>query len=70
MLANGYHQGPITDHFDGTRFFNPGQLTTDRSLADPLFLWPEGTRSRGVVLLSLRCPDARENHQITSTQGG
>jgi L-ascorbate metabolism protein UlaG (beta-lactamase superfamily) len=22
--ANGYYQGPISDHFDGVRFFNPG----------------------------------------------
>ncbi len=21
--ANGYYQGPVSDHFDGIRFFNP-----------------------------------------------
>ena len=23
--ANAYYQGPLSDHFDGVRFFNPGQ---------------------------------------------
>lgn len=32
MTRNRYHDGPPTDHFDGTRFFNPGQPTTDRGL--------------------------------------
>src|SRR4051812_11449881 len=22
--ANAYYQGPVSDHFDGVRFFNPG----------------------------------------------
>src|SRR5512145_3134048 len=22
--GNGYYRGPVSDHFDGTRFFNPG----------------------------------------------
>ena len=34
MTANRYYQGPPSDHFDGTRFFNPGQPATDRSLGD------------------------------------
>ncbi|HWB46342.1 MAG TPA: MBL fold metallo-hydrolase [Hyphomicrobiaceae bacterium] len=45
--ANAYYQGPISDHFDGTRFFNPGGngprgrlallrwLLTDRGAAWP-----------------------------------
>ncbi len=32
MTRNRYYQGPESDHFDGTRFFNPGQPSTDRSL--------------------------------------
>lgn len=32
MPRNRYYQGPPTDHFDGTRFFNPGQPSTDRGL--------------------------------------
>jgi len=35
-MANPYYTGPVTDHFDGTRFFNPGQPDTDRSLSDIL----------------------------------
>ncbi|WP_260928288.1 MBL fold metallo-hydrolase [Novosphingobium sp. 9] len=32
---NRYYTGPITDHFDGTRFLNPpGEPETDRSLSD------------------------------------
>ena len=23
-MRNPYYQGPVSDHFDGTRFFNPG----------------------------------------------
>ncbi len=29
-----YAAGPISEHFDGKRFFNPGQPSTDRSLGD------------------------------------
>ena len=35
---NRYYRGPISDHFDGLRFFNPGQPGTDRSLRD-LWRW-------------------------------
>lgn len=36
---NRYYQGPISDHFDGTRFLNPaGEPETDRSIGD-LFRW-------------------------------
>ena len=41
MITNCYYHGPSSDHFDGTRFFNPGQLTTDRSLSD-LLRWRFG----------------------------
>ena len=33
---NRYYQGPRSEHFDGTRFFNPGQPSTDRGLVDVL----------------------------------
>lgn len=36
MQRNRYYQGPPSDHFDGIRFFNPGQPSTDRGLADVL----------------------------------
>ncbi|MEJ8630211.1 hypothetical protein P0F65_10840 [Sphingomonas sp. I4] len=32
MARNRYYDGPPSDHFDGTRFFNPGQPDTDRGL--------------------------------------
>ncbi|HWM66744.1 MAG TPA: MBL fold metallo-hydrolase [Steroidobacteraceae bacterium] len=35
---NRYYSGPTSDHFDGLRFFNPGQPPTDRSLRD-LWRW-------------------------------
>ena len=25
LSGNPYYEGPISDHFDGTRFFNPGR---------------------------------------------
>jgi L-ascorbate metabolism protein UlaG (beta-lactamase superfamily) len=40
---NRYYQGPASDHFDGTRFFNPGQPDTDRGLPDML-RWKFGPR--------------------------
>lgn len=30
--TNRYYRGPHSDHFDGVRFFNPGQPDTDRSI--------------------------------------
>jgi L-ascorbate metabolism protein UlaG (beta-lactamase superfamily) len=36
MPRNRYYDGPPTDHFDGVRFFNPGQATEDRGLRDVL----------------------------------
>lgn len=33
---NRYYAGPRSDHFDGQRFFNPGQPGTDRTLRDIL----------------------------------
>lgn len=34
MPTNPYYNGLPSDHFDGLRFFNPGQAGTDRSLGD------------------------------------
>jgi L-ascorbate metabolism protein UlaG (beta-lactamase superfamily) len=36
MPRNPYYSGPVTDHFDGLRFFNPGEPDTDRSFGDML----------------------------------
>jgi L-ascorbate metabolism protein UlaG (beta-lactamase superfamily) len=34
MPRNPYYDGPVTDHFDGLRFSNPGEPETDRTLGD------------------------------------
>jgi L-ascorbate metabolism protein UlaG (beta-lactamase superfamily) len=44
MARNRYYDGPPSDHFDGTRFFNPGQASTDRGLSDML-RWKLGGRA-------------------------
>ena len=36
MTRNRYYRGPPSDHFDGTRFLNPGQPSTDRGVRDML----------------------------------
>ena len=36
MARNPYYRGPTSDHFDGTRFFNPGEPDPDRGLSDIL----------------------------------
>ncbi len=43
MAKNPYYRGPVSDHFDGSRFFNPGQPATDRSLRD-MWRWKTGAR--------------------------
>ncbi len=62
MTRNRYYQGPLSDHFDGTRFLNPaGEPETDRSLGDvlkwrrsaPDNRWPSSVEVVPVV------PDAR-----------
>jgi L-ascorbate metabolism protein UlaG (beta-lactamase superfamily) len=41
VARNRYYAGASSDHFDGVRFFNPGQASTDRSLAK-LIRWRFG----------------------------
>ena len=41
-----YYEGPLSDHFDGTRFFNPGLLPSDKSLLDVLRWRLGGHRAR------------------------
>ena len=58
---NPYYSGRPSDHFDGTRFFNPDHPATDRDLRDLLrwklkgksALWPRSVAPRQAV------PDAR-----------
>ena len=60
-MSNRYYQGPASDHFDGTRFFNPGQPPTDRSLGD-LLRWKLGSSAdpwpKHVAVTPVR-PDVR-----------
>lgn len=58
---NPYHQGPVTDHFDGTRFFNPGEPETDRTLSE-LLRWKRTAPNNpwpGSVPVTPVVPDAR-----------
>ncbi|WP_116090182.1 MBL fold metallo-hydrolase [Sphingomonas crusticola] len=58
---NPYYSGPVSDHFDGVRFFNPDHPNTDRSLSDVLrwrfgeqhARWPSSVPGRQAT------PDAR-----------
>ena len=61
MSRNPYHSGPVTDHFDGTRFFNPGEPETDRTLKQVL-RWrrsiPDNPRPRSIPVTPV-VPDVR-----------
>ncbi|MCE7030412.1 MBL fold metallo-hydrolase [Jiella avicenniae] len=46
MAKNPYHSGPVTDHFDGTRFHNLGQRAPDRSFRDLLKWQFAGERAK------------------------
>lgn len=61
MPTNRYYAGPSSDHFDGVRFFNPGQPGTDRSLGD-ILRWRLGERRApwpASVPVSPSMPEAR-----------
>lgn len=45
-MTRPYHRGPISDHFDGIRFFNPEHPSTDKSLGD-LLRWRRERREHG-----------------------
>ena len=55
--VNPYFSGPPSDHFDGSRFFNPDHPDTDRSLGDLLRWklketaapWPRSVPARQIV---------------------
>jgi L-ascorbate metabolism protein UlaG (beta-lactamase superfamily) len=61
MANNRYYRGPVSGHFDGTRFFNPDHPDTDRRLRDMLrwrfveqrAMWPNS------VAVTQAIPDAR-----------
>jgi L-ascorbate metabolism protein UlaG (beta-lactamase superfamily) len=46
LANNHYYKGPITDHFDGLRFFNANDVNTDRSLTD-ILRWRLKERAAG-----------------------
>jgi L-ascorbate metabolism protein UlaG (beta-lactamase superfamily) len=61
MPGNPYHHGPVTDHFDGKRFFNPGEPGTDRTLKQVL-RWRRSVPDNpwpGLVEVTPVVPDAR-----------
>ncbi len=64
MPSNRYYHGPVSDHFDGLRFFNPGQPTTDRTLID-LFRWrlntPRSDWPTSAPVTTAK-PEPRTNH--------
>ena len=45
MSKNRYYSGPVTDHFDGVRFYNPDHPSTDRSGRDIWRWWRERNRA-------------------------
>ncbi len=57
MPRNPYYAGPVSAHFDGTRFFNPGHPSTDRPLRALLrwrlfgqrAAWPASVAVREVI---------------------
>jgi len=69
-LRNRYYQGPVTDHFDGVRFFHPGLPSSDKSLLEifkwKLFgkavPWPKIVPGRMGVRPALRVEDLQITH--------
>ncbi len=61
MPQNPYYAGPPSDHFDGTRFFNPGRPDTDRSFRQLLRWQLGGGRARWPRRVEIACakPAAR-----------
>lgn len=61
MAKNRYYSGPSSDHFDGERFFNPGQPTTDRGSRDLLRWKLAGLAEKWptTVAVAQAKPDAR-----------
>ncbi len=61
MPGNPYYDGPVSDHFDGSRFFNPGEPDTDRSLGQ-VWRWrrtaPDNPWPRSIPVVPV-VPDAR-----------
>lgn len=61
MAKNRYYEGPTSDHFDGVRFYNPGQPSIDPSLRQVLRWRWESRPARWPtsVAVTQAKPDAR-----------
>ena len=62
-MTNPYYGGPASDHFDGERFFNPGQAPSDKSLMDLLRWRIVGSRSRWPSLVTA-CSGIVPDHSV------
>ena len=61
-MRNPYYSGPVSDHFDGSRFYLPGVPTTDKTVGDMLRWHFNSNRSRwpkAVATVSDVCPASR-----------
>ncbi|MEO5492911.1 MAG: MBL fold metallo-hydrolase [Sphingomonas sp.] len=71
MPKNRYYAGPPSDHFDGVRFFNHGQPSTDRTFGD-ILRWRFGERRApwpGTVPVTASMPEARVDQLRVSMVG-
>ncbi|HHW4679855.1 MAG TPA: MBL fold metallo-hydrolase [Xylella sp.] len=72
MPRNHYYQGPRSNHFDGLRFFNPGQTNTDKPFMD-LLRWRWNSRRlppwRNVPRTYASTPTARSQRPIVTMIG-
>lgn len=68
-MANRYYSGPLSEHFDGKRFFHPGLPPADKSLGEVL-RWSLGSKRPAWPKVvgahsGLRPPSASEGLRIT-----
>ena len=68
-MANRYYSGPLSEHFDGKRFFHPGLPPADKSLREVL-RWSLGNKRPAWPKIvpahsGLRPPSASERLRIT-----
>ncbi len=65
-----YHEGPPSDHFDGTRFFNPGHPSTERGFGDLLRWRFGGERAKWAPAPAGRAVPAERAETLTVTMIG
>jgi L-ascorbate metabolism protein UlaG (beta-lactamase superfamily) len=66
MAANRYYQGPISDHFDGTRFFNPGGVEPG-GFADLLRWKVNGQQATWPASVAPKVPPAKPEASVRGT---